>query len=392
MVTVRKPKSGELPTLFWDLPKLRDPNTTELVVQTPRVGFMTTLAFFANWPTNVDNSYRVTTNQTLIVALGSSFHVSAGNVVTTLPGDDAAHAQPGTPCFGCHQYMDPMRDFFKQSYSTEYYRQIRTVADTFAPIPAQAGFSFLGSPPVTGSGIEVLAGAIAAHPRFAISWTKKICLLANNRECDEDDPETQRIANVFRDSHFDFKVLMREAFSSPLMTFAAPTQGGDKNGAFTGIARREHFCARLENRLGLRDPCSARGESALPADDASRAHNLALGVPGTTYGRGDDQPVAPGDPNPFFVSSTEKLCSVVAEALVEAGPTSRWLVAKKESAFADFVAQVMGVPPSDPRAAGLQDILQRHYQTALNTESDVDALRSTFVAACQSPLTVSLGL
>jgi hypothetical protein len=353
---------------------------------------MTTFAFFGNWPTNVDNSYRVTTNQTLIVALGRSFNASAANVGDQLVSEDA-HAKPGTTCYACHKDLDPMRDLFRRSYSASYFKQLLTPDDPFTPIPKAGSFSFLGSPPVVGSGVVELANAIAAHPRFAISWVNKLCLVANNRECDEDDPEAQRIAGAFRDSGYDFRVLVREVFSSPLTTFAERTKTTVENGGFAGICRREHFCARLEYRLGIPDLCNERGESVLTEDDASRARNFALGIPGTTYARGDDHPVAPSDPNLFFVSSAERLCTLVAPLVVEAGASSRWSVAKKEAALADFVGGLMGLAPSDPRSPAVSDLLRRHYDAALATgASDVDALRSTFVTACESPLGISSGL
>ena len=71
MVTVRAPKNKAERARYFDLPGLR--KAMELAIETPRVGFMTTPAFFANWPTNASNASRVTTNQTLIVALGKSF-------------------------------------------------------------------------------------------------------------------------------------------------------------------------------------------------------------------------------------------------------------------------------------------------------------------------------
>src|SRR5262249_9266561 len=47
MVKIRRPMPGEPTTLPWDLPTLRDPSTTTLVLHTPRIGFMSTLAFNA---------------------------------------------------------------------------------------------------------------------------------------------------------------------------------------------------------------------------------------------------------------------------------------------------------------------------------------------------------
>jgi len=58
-------------TPFFALPTLR--GLTSVALSVPRVGFFTTPAFFANWATNDANQHRVTTNQTLIVALGASF-------------------------------------------------------------------------------------------------------------------------------------------------------------------------------------------------------------------------------------------------------------------------------------------------------------------------------
>ena len=70
MVTIRQPAAGEAVSKFYDLPALR--GATELVLSIPRTGFFSTPAFFANWQTNISNQMRVTLNQTLIVALGSS--------------------------------------------------------------------------------------------------------------------------------------------------------------------------------------------------------------------------------------------------------------------------------------------------------------------------------
>jgi hypothetical protein len=82
----------------------------------------------------------------------------------------------------------------------------------------------------------------------------------------------------------------------------------------------------------------------------------------------------------------------VAGQLVE-GPTARWKVAGRDAAIADFVALLMGVPPGDPLAPRLTDILNRHNAAALAAkETPADALRSTFTLACSSPLAVSVGL
>jgi hypothetical protein len=391
MVTIRPPAAGEERTAFWDLAKLRDPNTTQIVLGTPRVGFLTTPAFFANWPTNPSNSYRVATNQALIVALGRSFDDRSTTVQVAETGVDAQHVEPGSVCFACHQTLDPMRDFFKQTYSLTYFQQL-DLTNKRNPIPAEAVFDVDGVT-VRGRGIEAFAKAIAEHPRFPVAWTLKLCHQANASQCYEEDPEVQKVAAAFRDSKFDFRVLVRELYSSPLVTYAEKTMTTEKDGPTIGIARRELMCARLSNRLGVVDACNLRGQSTLARTAATSARNLSFGIAGSSYARADEKPVMPHDPNLFFMSATEKLCSLLAGQLVESTMGGRWKVATKDAAFDEFVAVVMGVPPSDARAPLLRAVLARHYDAAVvMKEKPADALRSAFVLACSSPSAISSGL
>jgi hypothetical protein len=390
MVTIRQPRAGEERTTFWDVAKLRASN--ELVLATPRVGFFTTPAFFANWPTNTSNSYRVTLNQTLIVALGRSFDDRATTVQISESSVDAQHAQPGTICYGCHQTLDPMRDFFKQSYSLTYSQQLSALDPKQPALPTEGVFSVEGGPVVRGQGVATLAGAMAAHPLFATAWTQRLCQLANAAACEVDDPEFKRVAAAFASSNFDFPTLVRELYSSPLVTYAARTATTTANGVVISIARRDALCDRLSIRLGLADLCNQQGASGLPKI-GPQAHNLALGVPGSAYNRADATPVSPHDPNLFFSSATEKLCGALAGQLVEVPMTGRWKVADKATALSDFVTVLMGVPASEPLAPTLIDVLSRHFDAAVAAkETPADALRSTFTLACSSPLAVSAGL
>src|SRR5436853_7242071 len=111
------------------------------------------------------------------------------------------HAQPGSPCYACHQTLDPMRDFFRES-STYFYSKRYTSG--MMGIPTMATFTAAGSAPVTGTGIGALANAIAAHPRFPIAWVQKLCRFANSISCSEDDPEFMRIVEAFKASNFTF--------------------------------------------------------------------------------------------------------------------------------------------------------------------------------------------
>jgi hypothetical protein len=383
-VTVRPPGPGEERTLFWDLPRFRDPATRELVLATPRIGFFTTLAFFANWPTNTSNASRVTANQALIVGLGRSFDDRDVTIQLSETSVDALHVQPGTVCFGCHQTLDPMRDFFRHSYNVSYFQQL-------APdlLPATATFTVDGSAPVVGRGIATFARALAEHPRFAPAWAQKMCQFANSESCHPDDLELQRVAAAFRDSGFDFKVLVRELFSSPLVTFVRPTRTAETSGTVISIARREGLCALLSNRLGLADVCE------LLAPRRTRPGRLALAIPGAAYGRGEEAPLLPHDPNLFFASATDNLCQLLAGRLVD-GPADRpgrWTSARVPEAVGDFVHTLMALPPGDPRADPMRQLLDQHHASALTAGANpTQALRSTFIVACVSPFTLAHGL
>ena len=387
MVTIRPPRAGEERTIFWDLPHLRDPKA-DLVVTTPRIGFMTTLAFFANWPTNLSNSYRVTTNQALIVALGRSFDDRNITVQVNETSSDSMHVKPGTACFACHSTLDPMRDFFRQSFSVPYGQQLAP-----AGVPATATFSVDGAPPVTGTGVAAFAQAMANHPRFAVAWAQKLCQFANAGPCADDDPELVRVADAFKASNHDFQVLVREMFSSPLVTFAQNTKTAKENGVAISITRRETLCAALDNRMMLGDFCSIR--QATPGQRnvlVNTARNLALSIPGAGYARGDESPLLPHDPSMFFSSASENLCDLLASTLVD-GKMGRYSSAQGEMAIKDMVTNVMGLPPSDPRAGEMSTILTDHLNDALRAGvGPTLALRSTFTLACESPLAVSLGL
>jgi hypothetical protein len=401
MVRIRPPAPDEERTIFWDVPKLRDPKTTELVLAAPRAGFMTTLAFFANWPTNISNSYRVTTNQALIVGLGTSFDDANVTVQVNETSVDAQHVELGTVCFGCHQTLDPMRDFFRHSFSVAYSTQLLDL--TAAKIPQRGTFAVEGARPTQGTGIAAFAKAMADHPLFATAWTQKLCQFANSASCSEDDPEFERVAKAFSASKFNFKLLTRELFSSPLVTFARATKTAEDHGVVIGISRRNTLCAALASRLGIADACGEImpvvkvGVTPTPMEQAQirvlqQTRNLAVSVPGAGYARGDAKPLLPHDPSMFFSSATENLCWLLSQRLVDSAG-SRYTSAQKDEALSNFTVTLMGLPDGHPHATESKIILEEHHAAALQAgASPTNALRSAFTLACQSPFTTSLGL
>jgi hypothetical protein len=367
---------------FWDLLKLRA--ATDITLKTPRMGFFGTLAFAANWGTNASNEARVTANQSLIVALGLSINPSTGIVKFPVTATDSAHATDPA-CAGCHSMLDPYKQFFRQSWTLFYHDQTDA---TQGALPAN--FNIDGVT-MTGSGIGDLVKIYAAHPRFPIAWTQKLQYWANSTAADESDPEMVRIAAAFQQSGFDWKTLVRELFSSPLVTLASATQTTTENGVILSIARRDQYCAAISNRLGLADACGQA--TAKPSAAQTTLSTRANLLPVDGYFRAYELPALPTDPDLFFRATTESMCQLVAAQVIDAGTASRYSSMQPATAIADFVATVMNLTASDPRAAQAQQILTDHFNAARTAgASAADALKSTFTLACIAPSSVIVGL
>jgi len=378
LVDVRPPATGETTTPVFDLLGFRAGH--DLVLRTPRVGFFTTPSFLAEWNTNNSNQARVTLNQTLIVALGHAITPANASLPPSLAPLDQVHAPPGSACFACHQSLDPMRQFFRQQYS--YYFHPQTSA---SQQELSGSFGFRG---VTAAGHTIfdLAGILAGHPDFAAAWTQKLCTYANSSPCDETDPEFRRIAKAFETSNYSWATLTVELFSSPLVSYASETQTADLGEVFP-IARRDHLCATLSNRLGLTDVCGLDVNTKVPAKLAP-VQLIASVLPSDQYSRGTEDAVLANDPNLFFRTGMENVCAALAGQLIDNG--TRWSSGNSSAAIGDFVHQLMGI--AAPADATPLSILADHDKGALSSGlSASDALKSTFVLACLSPSVVGIG-
>jgi hypothetical protein len=387
MVTLRAPNAGESTTRFYDLPTLRAAN--ELVLMTPHAGFFSTPAFFANWPTNQSNQMRVTLNQALIVATGAAIDGNDGTHPASTPGLDAAHATPGSACYDCHSLLDPSRAILSSTWSYFYFAQNDPV------MIKQKGLFAFGGVVAPVAGLDDFAATLATHPKVAAAWTQKLCYYLNSQACAEDDPELQRIVAVFKSSGLSWTTLVRELSSSPLTTHAAATATGYESGEVVAVARRDHLCAALNNRLGLSDVCGL---------DASRAPMTAVptivgGLPSDGYGRGATVPVLPNQPTLFYRAGLENICAAVANLVIDAKPSAtnamakHWSSQQPDPAIADFVSTLMALTPSDRRAAPAQSLLQSHFHQAMQSGASAsDALKSTFVTACLAPSAIGIGM
>lgn len=388
MVNIRQPQAGEPTTAFYDLPTLR--NAKELVLNIPRVGFFSTPAFFANWPTNNSNQMRVTMNQTFIVATGAQIDGTDMTVPTSTPGLDSVHAA-SPACVNCHQLLDPSRSILSATYSWNYHTQLDT------KLTGQPGlFVFQGVEQQIKS-VYDLGSVLEQHPLAAAGWAQKLCYYVNSEACVLDDPEFTRIVQLFQSSNYSWNTLVKAVVTSPITTHAAPTETTMTNGEVVAVSRRDHLCAAWNARLGFVDLCGLDATKTGAA--VAGVAQMVTGFPSDGYGRGSVEPVLPNQPSLFFRAGTENLCAIIATQVIDnkaAAPAGamRWSSAQPAAAITDFVNIVMGLTPSDPRASAAQGLLQAHFDAARQQPgiTPTAALQSTFVAACGAPSAISIGM
>ena len=121
-VTIR-PLGQKTRLRYYDLISIRKAvhQDKTLDLEMPRVGFFTTPAYLAHWRTNADNSFRVTTNQALIIGLNHSFEPEGFTLPLSQEGLGKEHVDPTTACYGCHVALDPMRNYFARVFDPDYY-------------------------------------------------------------------------------------------------------------------------------------------------------------------------------------------------------------------------------------------------------------------------------
>ena len=376
----------------WELIKLRD-SGNRLPSIAPRISFFTTPAFLAKWNTNDSNAHRVTVNQALLVALGQGF-TNASQSIPVPPNTaavDGAHAVDSSECYACHKSLDPMKQFFENSYFNNDKPSGRNGAGP------QPSFGFEN---VTANGrtlkefgqfiAQVVDERVSGDPisRFALEMTQKLCYFANSTRCVEDDPEFRRVAREFEAGGFKFKDLVVDLYSSPLVTMAASTKTFEEDGIELSIVRRDQLCQGLSSRLNIPDVCQLSMNLIM---NNSKAGRLAGALPYDSFSRGVAEPVTAASPNIFYRGGSELLCEYVAELVVD-GNKQVFSSGNVDSAIEEMVSTVMGMPTSDPKHVGVVNLLKDHYNTAKASSSSTDALRSTFSAACQSPTSTAMGI
>lgn len=354
---------------YYDIPTLRDSDSIGLEIT--RTGYFSTPAFLAKWRSNVDNSYRVTTNQTLIIGLGQSFDDEDATIPLDESGLSDDHAAPGTLCYACHSKLDPMRNFFMKEFDADFYSALDEVPDV---IPS---FGFFGHV-MEGEDLTDLGEAVATHPFFPAAWAQKLCYLANSQQCDPEDPEFQRVVQHFVDTGYDFRELVIELFSSPLVTGAERTQTHDKFEFLVSITRRAHLCHTLDTRLQTSGVCNGN-------------NNVANAVPEDAWSRGSATPFQPAASSLFYAASLESFCDKLGKNIVDE-PDSVLQSSDMDAAVTFLVENLMDLSSEDSRNPIAREAIEQHVADARElTNNDRIVLESAFTLACTSPFVTSVG-
>lgn len=169
-------------------------------------------------------------------------------------------------------------------------------------------------------------------------------------------------------------------------------------GEVVSVARRDHLCSLINARLGLVDSC---GLDIVTTKVLTGIPEIAAGLPSDGYGRGAPVPVLPATPTLFFRAGIENICEEVANSIIDAAspPTgaktySSASQATVDAAIADFISNLMVIVPDDPASAEMSTLLHGVYTGTLGVTGTkpTDALKSTFIVACESPNVAGIGL
>ena len=205
---------------------------------------------------------------------------------------------------------------------------------------------------------------------------QQLCFWGNSNACSPSDPAFRAVVADFVSSKYNFPSLVKELFSSALMTGAAATATypADSAGNATvpiSISRQSHLCAALSNRMGISDVCAL--QAAVPTSAQSTTLTIAGSVAADAFSRGSQTPVTPAYPDFFYRAATEELCENVAKLVVDAtgGPytSSSTSCANGDGLLTKFVEQVMGLNPTDVLHNHAVDILVSHCGAAAKVKT-----------------------
>ncbi len=375
-------------------------NGGTLPLRYPRIGFFSTPVFLNTWVTNDDNRFRLTLNQTLIVALNRNFLPSDTTPHLSENGIPPSHVDPNLICYQCHRHMDPMRLVFDNVLVTRYRSKAPEQGPNVTP-----SFSFYGvSKPI--SSMEDFAAILVDHPQFAVGWVQKLCVWGNSTLCDESDPEFVRLVDSFKSSGFKLANLLEEFFSSAIFTGSYQTPTQQNKNFIISLSRSNHLCRALAARINQIN--RAAGTSGTL--NLCRTDEFGL-VPSDEYSRGEVNLVQALNLGMFDAKSIDRECSRVASKIYAADNSALFVSSAPVAENLSYMVRyLMATPKNHHRYAELIAGLQRVYDLTTKPKNCTDplvqtgeiqcgygansnaGLRSAWFAACTSPELIGIGM
>lgn len=382
-------QSDEAPRLYTELAHFRSiPNNATVRFGIPRVGYFSTPAFLGKYPSNFDNQFRVTINQTLIAGLGRTFSPSDTTNQPQLVHMDRDHADDKTDCFQCHRIMDPMREIFgnKMQYDYKFNNKFSDQVSSFAFYKYIKPLSKLND----------LGNAIGSHPEFPAAWVQKLCIAFNTTKCLESDPEFIRLANLFKSESYNFKTLYRELLLSSLVTGSKSTQTAKTLGFEVARTRQFHLCHNMNVRQILIQQKRGIAPSPFDAGDTICKNNNALDSIGNDHTiRGTTDVINSFPTDAIARQGIERTCKIMAEAIIKGKKTLSHDKVSTLNESADLITEIVaGLPPSHPRHSAFKSaLLTIHDHNTKNLSMTYSSsLTELLTFACTSPDFIGVGL
>ena len=349
----------------------------------------------------------------MIIATGKTFTPGdTTHLNTDAQGIDLELFPMGSECYGCHKNLDPMRHAFLQTYDPI---NTRFVAPETLPPPTD--FAFQGHS-VSIDTLHSWAEALASHPNFAKAWVLKLCQWANTITCDSNHEAVTELAADFDNAGFDMTHLIKNFFSSPLITETSYREGTDVPGAQVSVARKGHYCRALYVRLSAVRQAQGR-EMNSRLDVCNKDGDieiLSASLPNDAVVRGSIDLHQPKDSSPMVSVAIEGMCSLSADTVVSSRVNNSAFDPSDPTRALDLMIEhLLGIPTGTERFMQQRQRFQKLYEvqtleTTCETPSDLqvsltspeltcglalsptDALRNIWTMVCQSPSLTGVGL
>ncbi len=324
-----------------------------------RNGICNSFSFFANFPTNESNQFRLNVSQCMIASLGHIFEAGDSTPTNSLDGLDESHIDPTTECFGCHQHLDPMTNVYRGQYSLNH-RLLES-----PPADNDGDFSFQGYSQEVAT-MEDFNRAIERHPDFSAGIAVKLCQWATSQVCSIDDPKLQAVVADFEASGYRFKELVLSLFTSPLMT--TMNQSGDyaEIGSSISTTRAQHMCLALETRME-QQLATDRQDDSQPDPKLCEADYYSQQASGTIprdlFQRGYPEFIQASSINLITPKLFEPLCDSIRHPVMQA--FDGYHSDRSSETLDGFTKYIVGIPESSERYVSARQNLQEMYDLAI---------------------------